>query len=124
MAEAHLKPGGKILILLFVLVIGGLGVYKLRDQIFPEKRGPGDRLVASLISRSLAASSAASSDTVLALRTDSPIFVAREVLEASSVLSEAKEEAATPSQDLSDLSPDEWKKVLEKLDPEDFKYKM
>jgi bifunctional DNase/RNase len=60
----------------------------------------------------------------LALRTDSPIYVAREVLEASSVLSEAQQEEAPPSQDLSDLSPEEWEKILEKLDPEDFKYKM
>jgi bifunctional DNase/RNase len=63
----------------------------------------------------------------LALRTGSPIYVAREVLEASSVLSEAKDEekqAEAPNRDLSDVSPEEWEKILEKLDPDDFKYKM
>jgi bifunctional DNase/RNase len=65
----------------------------------------------------------------LALRTGSPIYVAREVLEASSVLSESGEEAEgeeaeTASQDLSDVSREEWEKILEKLDPDDFKYKM
>jgi bifunctional DNase/RNase len=68
----------------------------------------------------------------LALRTGSPIYVAREVLEASSVLSESveeesegDEEAASEShRDLSDVSPEEWSKILEKLDPEDFEYKM
>ncbi len=68
----------------------------------------------------------------LALRTESPIYVARAVLEASSVLSEGKEAGAeqegneTPGagRDLSDVSPDEWSKILEKLSPEDFKYKM
>jgi len=60
----------------------------------------------------------------LALRTGSPIYVAREVLEASSVMAQATDEESEPSQDLSDLSPDEWSKVLEKLDPDDFKYKM
>jgi len=61
----------------------------------------------------------------LALRTNSPIYVAREVLEASSVLADNKKQAEdSPSHDLSDLSPEEWAKVLEKLDPDDFKYKM
>ena len=60
----------------------------------------------------------------LALRTDSPIYVAHQVLEASSVLAENKESSTSAGHDLSDLSPDEWEKVLEKLDPADFKYKM
>ena len=67
----------------------------------------------------------------LALRTKSPIYVARAVLEASSVLSSEQEDAAdgTPdgkdmSNDLSRMSPEEWEQVLEKLDPDDFKYKM
>jgi bifunctional DNase/RNase len=68
----------------------------------------------------------------LALRTGSPIYVAKEVLEASSVLSagstedgndETDEELET-SQDLSDVAPEEWPNILEKLDPDDFKYKM
>jgi bifunctional DNase/RNase len=62
----------------------------------------------------------------LALRTGSPIYVAREVLEASSVINEGKEEEPgnTPNRDLSDVSPEEWEKILERLDPDDFKYKM
>jgi hypothetical protein len=72
----------------------------------------------------LAVDSRPSDAISLALRTGSPIYVAREVLEASSVLSEGKEETDTPNRDLSDVSPEEWEKILEKLDPEDFKYKM
>lgn len=64
----------------------------------------------------------------LALRTKSPIYVARAVLEASSVLGDASDEAdesnAPPGQNLSEMSPEEWEQVLEKLDPDDFKYKM
>ena len=61
----------------------------------------------------------------LALRTKSPIYVARAVLEASSVLSEGgDDESAAPDRDLSDMTPEEWEQVLEKLDPDDFKYKM
>ena len=64
----------------------------------------------------------------LALRTASPIYVAREVLEASSVPSREKgdeEERPRPAQqNLSDVSPEEWAKILENLDPDDFKYKM
>ena len=68
----------------------------------------------------------------LALRTGSPIYVAKEVLEASSVLSKGSaedgqedgvEEGGT-SQDLSDVAPEEWPNILKKLDPDDFKYKM
>lgn len=74
----------------------------------------------------LAVDSRPSDAISLALRTGSPIYVAREVLEASSVLSEGGEEEGpdAPSRDLSDVSREEWDKILEKLDPEDFKYKM
>ena len=69
---------------------------------------------------------AAAPGAALALRTGSPIYVAREVLEASSVINEGKEEERgdTPNRDLSDVSPEEWEKILERLDPDDFKYKM
>ena len=60
----------------------------------------------------------------LALRTQAPIYVAREVLEASSVLNEERSEPAPGSRDISDVSPEQWNDILEKLDPEDFKYKM
>ncbi len=63
----------------------------------------------------------------LALRTQSPIYVARQVIEASIAATagaEAGAVAGTEAQDISDLSPDEWSDILENLDPDDFKYKM
>ena len=67
----------------------------------------------------------------LALRTDSPIFVAREVLESSSVPSETDEDvtrvqadASKLGKDISDLAPEQWNDVLENLSADDAKYKM
>jgi len=61
------------------------------------------------------------SDAVsLALRTKSPIYVAKKVLEASSVLQQMEEK----EQDLSNVSRDKWAEILEKMSPDDFKYKM
>ena len=57
----------------------------------------------------------------LALRSKSPIYVAKRVLEASS-LAESTEEGAEAN--LSNVSPDKWSEILEKMDPDDFKYKM
>ena len=57
----------------------------------------------------------------LALRTKSPIYVAKKVLEASSVLQQMEE---GKDQDLSNVSRDKWAEILEKMVPEDFKYKM
>lgn len=57
----------------------------------------------------------------LALRAKSPIFVAKKVLEASSVLQQPEE---TQEQNLSNVSRDKWAEILEKMSPEDFKYKM
>jgi hypothetical protein len=57
----------------------------------------------------------------LALRTQSPIFVAKKVLETSSVLQQNEE---TQEQNLSNVSRDKWAEILEKMAPEDFKYKM
>jgi bifunctional DNase/RNase len=57
----------------------------------------------------------------LALRTKSPIFVAKKVLEASSVLQQTEE---TQEQNLSNVSRDKWADILEKMSPDDFKYKM
>ncbi|GIW42914.1 MAG: hypothetical protein KatS3mg077_0196 [Candidatus Binatia bacterium] len=58
----------------------------------------------------------------LALRTKSPIYVQKHVLERSSVLQEAQDQNATT--DISNVSRDQWADILEKLTPEDFKYKM
>lgn len=67
----------------------------------------------------------------LALRTESPIYVSHQVLEASSLLNEERAEAdeddegaEIAGQDLSDVAPEQWAEILENLDPDDFKYKM
>jgi len=59
------------------------------------------------------------SDSIaLALRTNSPIFVAKSVLEKSSQIDEK-------SAEFSQENKDKWTEILENLDPEDFgKYKM
>lgn len=57
----------------------------------------------------------------LALRTNSPIYVAKAVLEASSVLQQVEENKET---NLSNVSRDKWAEILEKMSPDDFKYKM
>ena len=71
--------------------------------------------------RLVAIDSRPSDAIALALRTKSPIFVAKHVLEQSSVLQEGEE---TGEQDLSNVSPDRWAEILEKMAPDDFKYKM
>ena len=57
----------------------------------------------------------------LALRSKSPIYVAKRVLEASSVLQQSEEGG---EQNLSNVSRDKWSEILEKMTPDDFKYKM
>lgn len=57
----------------------------------------------------------------LALRTKSPIYVTKRVLETSSVAQHIEEGAET---NLSNVSPDKWAEILEKMTPDDFKYKM
>jgi bifunctional DNase/RNase len=61
----------------------------------------------------------------VALRTKSPIYVAKQVLETSSELHEAAEQGAgATDQNLASVSRDKWSEILEKMSPEDFKYKM
>jgi bifunctional DNase/RNase len=61
----------------------------------------------------------------LALRTKSPIYVAKQVLEVSSELHEAAaSEAGVSDQNLAGVSRDKWSEILERMSPEDFKYKM
>ncbi len=59
----------------------------------------------------------------LALRTKSPIYVAKAVLEASSVLQQ-DETRETPVENVSNVSQEKWGEILEKMTPQDFKYKM
>jgi bifunctional DNase/RNase len=59
----------------------------------------------------------------LALRTKSPIYVAKKVLEVSSEL-QKEVEPNSKEQNLAGVSRDKWAEILEKMSPEDFKYKM
>jgi len=60
----------------------------------------------------------------LALRTKSPIFVAKAVLEASSILHQNEEGKEPPVENVSNVSQEKWAEILEKMTPDDFKYKM
>ena len=73
--------------------------------------------------RRLAVDSRPSDAISLALRTKSPIYVARKVLESSSVLPPESEEGRQDP-NLSNVSRDKWSDILEKMTPGDFKYKM
>jgi bifunctional DNase/RNase len=57
----------------------------------------------------------------IALRTKSPIYVAKKVLESSSVLQQMEDDK---EQNISNVSRDKWAEILEKMAPDDFKYKM
>ena len=57
----------------------------------------------------------------LALRSKSPIYVARKEIEASSAQQQSE---ASADNNLSNISPDKWSEILEKMSPDDFKYKM
>jgi bifunctional DNase/RNase len=59
----------------------------------------------------------------LALRTKSPIYVAKAVLEASSMLQQNEESNERPVENVSNVSKEKWAEILEKMAPEDFKYK-
>ncbi len=75
--------------------------------------------------RDLEIDSRPSDAIALALRTKSPIYVAKKVLEMSS---ELHEQAAEPGngadQNLASVSRDKWSEILERMSPDDFKYKM
>ena len=57
----------------------------------------------------------------LALRTKSPIYVDKRVIENSSILQQNEESSET---DFSSVSRDKWTEILDKMTPDDFKYKM
>ncbi|HLH78355.1 MAG TPA: bifunctional nuclease family protein [Candidatus Binataceae bacterium] len=60
----------------------------------------------------------------LALRTKSPIYVAKKVLEVSSELQQPNVEGDSKDRNLAGVARDKWAEILEKMSPEDFKYKM
>jgi bifunctional DNase/RNase len=73
--------------------------------------------------RALVVDSRPSDAIALALRTKSPIYVAKAVLEASSVLQQGEEAKEAAVENVSNVSKEKWAEILEKMAPEDFKYK-
>lgn len=74
--------------------------------------------------RELIVDSRPSDAIALALRTKSPIFVAKAVLEASSILQQNEEGKEGAVENVSNVSKEKWAEILEKMTPDDFKYKM
>jgi len=77
-----------------------------------------------LSGRDLLIDSRPSDAIALALRTKSPIYVAKAVLEASSVLQQNEEGKDAAVENVSNVSKEKWAEILEKMTPDDFKYKM
>ena len=77
----------------------------------------------NLAGRQLVIDSRPSDAIALALRTKSPIYVAKAVLEASSVLQQNEEGKEAAVENVSNVSKEKWAEILEKMAPEDFKYK-
>ncbi len=78
----------------------------------------------NLAGRQVVIDSRPSDAIAIALRTKSPIFVAKAVLEASSVLQQSEEGKESAVENVSNVSKEKWAEILEKMAPEDFKYKM
>ena len=77
----------------------------------------------SLGGRQVMIDSRPSDAIAIALRTKSPIYVAKAVLEASSVLQQGEEGKEGAVENVSNVSKEKWSEILEKMAPEDFKYK-
>jgi uncharacterized protein len=77
----------------------------------------------NLAGRQLMIDSRPSDAIALALRTKSPIYVSKAVLEASSVLQQSDEGKEPPLENVSNVSQEKWAEILEKMGPSDFKYK-
>jgi len=77
----------------------------------------------SLSGRQVMIDSRPSDAIALALRTKSPIYVAKAVLEASSVLQQSDDGKEAPLENISNVSQEKWAEILEKMGPSDFKYK-
>ena len=77
----------------------------------------------NLAGRQLMIDSRPSDAIALALRTKSPIYVSKAVLEASSVLQQSDEGKEPPLENVSNVSQEKWAEILEKMGPADFKYK-
>ncbi len=72
--------------------------------------------------REMSIDSRPSDALALAIRSKCPIYVAKKVLEQSSILQQEQEEGH--EQNLSDISPEKWADILDRMAPGDFKYKM
>ena len=77
----------------------------------------------NIAGREVAIDSRPSDAIALALRTKSPIYVAKAVLEASSILQQGEEAKEGGVANVSNISKEKWAELLEKMSPEDFKYK-
>jgi hypothetical protein len=77
----------------------------------------------SLGGRQVMIDSRPSDAIAIALRTKSPIYVAKAVLEASSVLQQGEEGKEGAVENVSNVSKEKWSEILENMAPEDFKYK-
>jgi len=77
----------------------------------------------SLSGRQVMIDSRPSDAIALALRTKSPIYVAKAVLEASSVLQQNDDGKEAPLENISNVSQEKWAEILEKMGPGDFRYK-
>ena len=77
----------------------------------------------TLAGRQVMIDSRPSDAIALALRTKSPIYVAKAVLEASSVLQQSDEGKEPPLENVSNVSQEKWAEILEKMGPGDFRYK-
>ncbi|MFN8643684.1 MAG: bifunctional nuclease family protein [Candidatus Binatia bacterium] len=105
-------------------LIGELGATVQRIEISDLKDNTYYALIHLLVDGAPRTIDSRPSDAIsLALRVKSPIFVARRVLEASSVLQQAEGGEAV-EKNLSNVSPDKWAEILERMSPDDFKYKM
>lgn len=103
-------------------VIGELGASVERIEITDLKENTYYAVIHLRVNGNEHVIDARPSDAIsLALRTQSPIYVAKRVLDASSVLQQMEDAGET---NLSNVARDKWAEILEKMTPDDFKYKM
>ncbi len=102
-------------------ILGELGGSVVSVEITELKENTYYALIClSVAGRELLIDSRPSDAIALALRTKSPIYVAKAVLEASSILQQSEDEKEPV---FANVSKEKWAEILEKMSPEDFKYK-
>ncbi|OGP29476.1 MAG: hypothetical protein A2038_08570 [Deltaproteobacteria bacterium GWA2_57_13] len=106
-------------------ILGEMGASVESVEITELKENTYYALIYLLVGgRELVIDSRPSDAIALALRTKSPIYVAKTVLEASSILQQNEEGKEAEIANVSNVSKEKWAEILEKMSPEDFKYKM